>query len=296
MLQRPARGRLATVSVKRRILLLVGVVAAVLLGACAKHGDEVARVGKHRVDLRAFQSYLEAVTGERWQAVEGRVAARLLDQFLDQEVVAAAVRRDQPMRIPIDPGQRSATIRRLLNEACGPVPPVPDAQVNAEVTRRLTQTRRRRAHVRQMLLPTVAAAREARRQLEAGADWVDVSRAVSEAPNASSGGELGLVEKGTLPEELDQVIFKLRPGEISQPVQSQAGFHLFQVLEVIPGGPPARSEVEAQVRRDLEQQNAHRFVRECVDRLAAEVGVEVEQSHLWFSYDGRYAEGTHEEQ
>ncbi len=273
----------------------MGLIVAVLLAACAEHGDELARVGTHRVDLEAFQSYLEAVTGEPWQAVGGRVAARLFDQFLDQEVVAAAVRRDQPMRIPIDPGARSAVVRRLLSEACGPVPPVPPARVEAEVARRLTQTRPRRAHVRQMLLPTRDVAQEVRRQLAAGGDWVELSRTVSQAPNAASGGELGLVAQGTLPEELDKVIFALKPGEISQPVQSQAGFHLFQVIEVIPGGLPARDEVEAQVKRDLDQEGAHRFVRECIDRLAAKVGVQVESSRLWFSYDGRYAEESHEE-
>jgi peptidyl-prolyl cis-trans isomerase D len=98
------------------------------------------------------------------------------------------------------------------------------------------------------------------------------------------------VERGTLPAEIDDVIFGLPAGEISEPVASPAGYHLFQVLEVIPEGPPPRSEVEASVRSDLAENRARDVTRECVEKLAGEVGVVLYRDHLWFRYQGRYGE------
>ena len=111
--------------------------AILAVAGCAVRANVFATVGRQQVEVDAFQAYLSAVTGGSWQAVEDRVAARLLDQFLDQEVVAAAARVDHDVRIPIDPAARSAAVRALLAEVCGP-PPEPDpSAIDAEVRRRL---------------------------------------------------------------------------------------------------------------------------------------------------------------
>jgi len=268
------------------------VVATVLVGACRPREREnvIAVVGVHRVELGSFQGYVAGVLGEPWQSVDGRLASRLLDQFLDQELVAAAARRKREMAIPLDPGKRSAAVRAMLEKVCGP-PPTPSArEIDRAVAERMKVIEPERVRVRQMLLDTEAEARAAERRLRRGADFVELSRQVSRAPNAQDGGSLGVIDKGTLPADLEEVVFALRPGKFSQPVRSPAGFHIFQVLEKIPAGHPRRSEVERDVRRELTQNDARAYLRQCVDRLAKEVGARVIPEHLWFPYNGRYSE------
>ncbi len=256
--------------------------------------DVVARVGDHHVAIEAFQGYLSYVLEQPWQSVDGRLASELLDQFLDQEIIAAAARLHRRMRMPVDPARRSAVVRGLLEKVCGP-PPTPDpALVQSETAERMRRTEPERVRVRQMLLPTRAQALAAERQLHAGADFVTVSRAMSIAPNAADGGNLGLISRGTLPSKLEDVVFALRPKEISKPVRSPSGYHIFQVLEKIPAGPPDRRQTETEVRRDLTAQLRERHVRLCIDRMARRLGVHVFQNHLWFHYSGRYAEDHYE--
>lgn len=278
---------------RERLVLLGAFVGLCLTLACGTDEGELARVGRDAVSVAAYQEHLEAVTGEAWQGVTNPVASRLLDQFIDQEVVVAAAGGGGEVEVPTDPGARSARVRILLDELCGPSPPPSDADVEAEVNEARTTTRPARAHVRQMLLDTMEAAEAARRQLDEGADFVELSRRVSRAPNAGSGGELGVLTQGGLSENLDEVIFALQAGEISAPVRGPSGYHIFQVLDVVPAGPPAREEIEPEVRRRLAEIAARENAASCIRRLATEVGVRVMCDRLWFRYEGRYKEEIH---
>jgi len=147
--------------------------------------------------------------------------------------------------------------------------------------------------VRQLLLDTRETAAAARRRLDDGEDWTALSKQVSRAPNADSGGEIGWVRRGGLPETLEDAIFALAPGAVSQPVRGPSGFHIFQVLETRPEGGVDRAKLEAEVRRELDESAARAFTRTCIDRLAVEVGVTTRPGRLWFQYDGRYAAARH---
>lgn len=271
-----------------RVCWLLTLCLIAVLPACGVDENVVALVGGHELHVNSFQEYLAAGTGMSWEVADRRVASRLFDQFIDREVVAAAAATLRGTQIPVEPAARSAVVRSLLKDVCGPVPPLPQEALDREIARRLEQVRPARSHVRQLLLETLEDAEAARRRLDDGEKFEDVSRSVSRAPNAAAGGELGFVVQGTLPQDLDDVIFEMEPGTISQPVPSPAGYHIFQVLEVIREGTPHRSEVEIAVTRELTEDFSRDFTRECVDRLAGEVGVAVFRDHLWFQYEGRY--------
>jgi hypothetical protein len=276
-----------------RRVLPSGLLVCVVVVACGTDEGVLATVGGTSVEIAAFQAHLTAATGEPWQGVTDPVASRLLDQFLDQEVVVVAAGRDEAIPAPTAPSARSIRVRLLLDELCGPPPPPERDVIDREVDQAQSVERPTRAHVRQMLLDSLEDAEAARRQLDEGVDFVDLSRRVSLAPNAASGGELGMLTQGGLSENLDDVIFALEEGEISEPVPGPSGYHIFQVLEVLPAGPPPREEVEPEVVRRLKEIVAREHSAECVRGLAEKVGVQVSHEQLWFRYDGRYAEVIH---
>lgn len=276
-----------------RIVLPGVFVGLCLTLACGTDDGALAKVGDGTVSVTAFQDHLVAVTGEAWQGATDRVASRLLDQFIDQEVVVAAAGGGDEVEVPTEPGARSARVRLLLEGICGSPPAPSDEAVEVEIGNARKAPQPARAHVRQMLLDSQEAAQAARRQLDEGADFVELSRRVSRAPNAASGGELGFLTQGGLSENLDDVIFGLQAGEISEPVRGPSGYHIFQVLEVIPAGPAPREEIAPEVRRRLSEIAAREHSAACVKRLATEVGVKVIRDRLWFRYEGRYTEEIH---
>ncbi len=50
--------------------------------------------------------------------------------------------------------------------------------------------------------------------------------------SAEDGGDLGFVPKGTFVTEFEKAAFALQPGEISQPIETQFGYHVIQTLEI----------------------------------------------------------------
>jgi parvulin-like peptidyl-prolyl isomerase len=250
----------------------------------------MARVGDRKLELAPFQEYVAEVTGEPWQGVNARVTSRLLDQFLDRQLVLEAARRQDLQPATASPVLGPSEMQRLLDELCGPPPQAADTEISSEVARRLEVMRPAQVHVRQVLVDTRDEALAARQRLAAGEDFVEVSREVSRAPNAADGGELGFFDQGSLTPEIDEVIFALEAGSFSDPVQGPSGFHIFQVLEVVPEGPPDRNEVTAEVRAEFGLRVAREHTRQCISGLVAETGVEVNERLLWFPYSGRYAE------
>lgn len=125
-------------------------------------------------------------------------------------------------------------------------------------------------------------------QLRAGADFPALARQFSESASAARGGDLGWVQEGQLPEELDAMLARMRPGTMSRPVRTLSGYHILllrQERETTLGTvtlqlkqllfPLSEGATEDQKRSLVEQAEAARTrVSGCadLDALATEVG------------------------
>jgi parvulin-like peptidyl-prolyl isomerase len=66
-------------------------------------------------------------------------------------------------------------------------------------------------------------------QLKQGADFAKLARQYSDdASSAERGGALGPLSPGMLPPELEAHVFPLQPGQVSEPVPSRFGIHIFK--------------------------------------------------------------------
>ena len=89
-------------------------------------------------------------------------------------------------------------------------------------------------HARQILLYNDEAAQKVAGQLEAGANFEDL--AVLYDPNTA--GELGWFPRGYLLEPaLEEAAFRLEPGQYSEVIETEVGFHILLVLEHDPQHP-----------------------------------------------------------
>ncbi len=74
--------------------------------------------------------------------------------------------------------------------------------------------------------------RDLRNRVLQGENFATLAILYSEDPgSASKGGELGLYGRGELYPEFEAIAFKLEPGEVSEIVETPAGFHIIQMIE-----------------------------------------------------------------
>lgn len=120
------------------------------------------------------------------------------------------------------------------------------------------QDYQRPEHVRarQMLLKNETEAENIRERLLAGDNFANLARKYSQSPDREQGGNLGLVARGELPPEFEQVLFALKPGDISPVVHSRYGIHLFVVEKHLQAGLLPFEEVEEKIRRQRQQEVA----------------------------------------
>jgi len=70
-----------------------------------------------------------------------------------------------------------------------------------------------------------------RERIEKGESFEELAKKYSEGPSASQGGNLGYQKRGDLVPEYEATALQLKPGELSNPVESAFGFHLIQLID-----------------------------------------------------------------
>ena len=83
-------------------------------------------------------------------------------------------------------------------------------------------------HARHILLPTEEEAKAALARIKAGEDFAKVATELSKDPGGE-GGDLGWFTKDRMVPEFAEAAFKLEPGQVSDPVKSQFGWHIIKV-------------------------------------------------------------------
>jgi peptidyl-prolyl cis-trans isomerase SurA len=68
-------------------------------------------------------------------------------------------------------------------------------------------------------------------QIRRGASFPAVARQFSQSPSAAAGGDLGWVQDGQLPDELNDMLRRLAPGQFSLPVRSTGGYYVLALRD-----------------------------------------------------------------
>ncbi len=241
--------------------------------ACRRSAGVLAVVGGRSVKLDTVAAAITAETGKPLAEVSPDLAAALFEEYLDEEVILAASML--PGDRDLTGAERSARARDLSAALCPPAAPPSDAEVRSFLAGRPDlQHTGERLLLRQLILPDQPGARAAQERVRRGEDFAALSRELSRAPNAATGGALGWVERGQLAPEFEAAVFSLPAGGVSAPVASSAGWHIFQVVERRTGSEPDEATLVA-ARAMLAAETAERARRVCLRSLAERVGVEV---------------------
>ena len=97
-------------------------------------------------------------------------------------------------------------------------------------------------------------------QLKAGADFATLAKEKSKDPGAAEGGDLGYFTKDQMVPEFADVAFKMYPGQLSNPVKTQFGWHVIKLEDKRTRQPPEFEKVKDQIEAYLARKAQSDFI------------------------------------
>jgi len=234
--------------------------------------------------LSVTDKELEQEYRTRNDKVKLAVASFVADSFKadatasDAEIAAYFGQRAADFTIP-----EKRKVRYLLIDvdAIRSKTPVPEADIerayNENIQQYSTPEQVRASHI---LLRTEgkddaavkAKADDILKQLRAGADFAELARMHSEdEPTAKNGGDLDYFGRGRMVPEFDQAAFALEPGQTSEVIKTDYGYHIIKLTDKKPASMRALADVRPQLVEQLGYEKAQAEAADLAQTIARDV-------------------------
>jgi peptidyl-prolyl cis-trans isomerase C len=109
------------------------------------------------------------------------------------------------------------------------------------------------------------------KRAKAGEDFAALAKEHSQDGSAQQGGDLNFFRRGQMVPPFEQAAFSLKPGEISDVVETQFGYHIIKVTERKDAAAVPFEQVSARIVQFLKQQRANAFIEATKKKARIEV-------------------------
>lgn len=200
--------------------------------------------GERRDDKAIEAALRKELQGEglTWEQFSERIKRQLLIRRAVEAEVAAKLKDADEKRVKA----AFETLKTVVNGSTEPLKAMPEVEASAwgGFAMRLKDTHSERVRVSHLLVKLPAGspmtdkakalekAKALKKKLDDGADFYETARAESDdQESAPRGGDLGWILRGWMPDSFEKAAFTLGVGEVSEPVETDFGYHLVRVQE-----------------------------------------------------------------
>jgi len=114
-----------------------------------------------------------------------------------------------------------------------------------------------------------------RKELANGADFATLAKENSTCPSSKQGGDLGFFGKGQMVQPFEQAAFALKPGEISDVVETQFGYHIIKQTERTKAETVPFSAARPRIEEYLKNQKVNTAVGDFLTELRKTAKIEM---------------------
>jgi peptidyl-prolyl cis-trans isomerase C len=241
----------------RGALAAFGVCALLAAGALPAQAKVLAKVNGVDITEEDVKFALDDLGPSLPRQLEGKARDNyVLDFLIDEQLVVQKAQRDKLGETP-DFAKKLAYLRdkALMEQLLSKI--AKDATTESAIKKTYDEAAKNQkpeteVHAHHILVPTEDEAKAAQKRVKGGEDFGKVADAVSKDPGAK-GGDLGWFTKDRMVPEFAEAAFKLEPGQISDPVKTQFGWHIIKLDEKRPKVFPPLDQVRDQVVRYVAQ-------------------------------------------
>lgn len=266
---------------KKRILSLLLIVGIISLAACSS-GDS---------DALVETSAGNVTKDELYEVMKDRYGEQVLQELVFEKILAAKYKvSDDEINFTLDQlriqyGEsldaqytkeeltRLATFQVLQEKAVTNDITVSEDEMQEHYAELLPEV-----NAKHILVADEALAIDLKKQLDDGADFGELATENSTDPgSAEAGGNLGWFNPAQMVPEFSDALLKLTANEISEPVQSQHGWHIIQLLEK--GEKEAFEDMKSEIEHTLKLAKVDQeLIQKSMERELNEAKVTVKDS------------------
>ena len=193
----------------------------------------------------------------------------VLDQLVQQQLLAAQLGEPTAQIALLLATQKRSlmaaeVIDRLTNQAI--TDEALEAAYNARFANAAAEEEYSAAHI---LVDTRVEAEAVIARLEGGADFAETAREISTGPSGPNGGDLGWFGIGMMVSEFEVAVIALEVGQISEPVQTQFGWHVI----ILNGKRQKEAPTLDQVRDELAAQIQQEVIAKALEDLTSSAAI-----------------------
>jgi len=207
--------------------VLEGLVLNKMMAAKAEIDSIVVMDEEVDMDLNMRMNQILAQVGGDENALEeyyGKTIAEFKDELRDQvreQLIVQAVQRTIVSDINVTPKE----VKKFFNDIPRDSLPYFSTEVIlGQIVKKPTINKKANSIAEILLL-------DLKQRVLAGEDFQELATIYSEDPSASYGGNLGWVKRGQMVPEFEAVAMKLKPGQVSDPVETEFGIHIIQSVD-----------------------------------------------------------------
>ena len=114
-----------------------------------------------------------------------------------------------------------------------------------------------------------------RKELATGADFAKLAKENSTCPSSARGGDLGYFGKGQMVPPFESAAFNLKPGAISDVVETQFGYHIIKLIEKKAPEKVDFKEVRQRIEEYLKNQKIGMAINEYLNTARKKAAIEI---------------------
>jgi peptidyl-prolyl cis-trans isomerase SurA len=117
-------------------------------------------------------------------------------------------------------------------------------------------------------------------QIHKGAKFDDLAKKYSDGPSAKDGGDLSYFKRGTLAKELEDKVFAMKAGEMTDVIRTKQGYVILEVSEHQAAGIPTLKEVEPRIQDALYMQKLQPALRAYLTTLREDAFIDIKSGYI----------------
>lgn len=267
---------------KRKTLLSIVLLAAgCFLWSCGRQEKVLARVGDQKVSLQEFEEVYRPQPNFGDSASVQEQKRRVLDQLIEPRLLALAAKDQGADKDPQLLSRYEDFKKNILLSQLYKIEILDRAKPTESDIRNFHKHLGTEIKASHILVMTEEEAQEVLAKIKAGASFEDLARQVSlDKSSGQQGGSLGWFGWGNMVDEFQKAAFALKPGQLSQPVETGFGYHIIRLDSVRQVAVQPLDSLRERIKRQLAQTKPREMTTKYLTALKRQARITIQNDVL----------------